>query len=404
VSYLTQEELVIPPTRSLARRLAAVLLALCLPLPATAADTQPIHQTSAERCAKCHWQIYLQWKSSMHAQATALSDPIHGALYRKVVGDPQADGVTLNGKYPVCLQCHAPSAAIDGQTRLDALPAYNEGVTCVSCHTLARYRGITGPDGKLRLGMQAYERATDRLQGPTGGSGVVEDHPFPLAAAGPLLTSNDACMGCHDRRNNAQGVPLCRTGDEYQAAATAITCQACHMPVVGGLISHAMAGGHDAAMVRRGVTVTVAASKGADGVAATVTLTNRLPHGFPTGAPFRNAYLEVTAFDAAGHEVWRSYKASPAEDPQAVFATRLADDAGHPAPPPKATRIAADTRLQPGEERSLTYQIPGDAVAQVRARLFYRLLPPPMEEQLAAVLTDALKGPRLAAVAVATLE
>jgi len=398
---------VITIAQSLTERLVgAVLLALCLAAPAAATDepAPPIHQTSAERCAKCHWQIYLQWRSSMHAQATALSDPIHGALYRTVVGDPQADGVTLNGKYPICLQCHVPSAAIDGQTRVDALPAYSEGVTCVSCHTLARYKGITGPDGKLRLGMQAYERATTHLQGPTGGSGVVEDHPFPLAANGPLLTSNDACMGCHDRRNNAQGVPLCRTGDEYQAAATAVTCQSCHMPVVGSLIDHSMPGGHNAAMVRRGVTLAVTTTKGADGVAASVTLLNHLPHGFPTGAPFRNAYLEVVALDAAGREVWRSYKASPAEDPQAVFATRLADDAGHPAPPPKATRIAADTRLQPGEERRLSYQIPGTNIARVRARLLYRLLPPPMEEQLAAVLTDALTGPRLAAVAVADVE
>jgi len=382
----------------------ALLLVLLAPCLAAAADAPPIHQTSAERCAKCHWQIYLQWKSSMHAQSTALSDPIHGAFYGKVVGDPQADGVTLNGKYPVCLQCHVPSAARDGQTRLDALPAYSEGVTCVSCHTLARYKGITGPDGKLRLGMQAYETSTTHLQGPTGGSGVVEDHPFPLAANGPLLTSSDACMGCHDRRNNTRGVPLCRTGDEYKAAATAVACQACHMPVVGALIDHSMPGGHNAAMVRRGVTLTVTANKGADGVAATVTLLNRLPHGFPTGAPFRMAYLEVVALDAAGHEVWRSHGGSPAEDPQAVFATRLADDAGQPAPPPKATRIAADTRLQPGEERRLAYQIPGETIAQVRARLFYRLLPPETEEQLAAVLTDPLKGPKLAAVAVAAVE
>jgi len=391
------------------RSILAVLVfaaAALLPVRPAGADepTPPIHQTSAERCAKCHWQIYLQWRASMHAQSTALSDPIHGAFYRKVVGDPQADGVTLNGNYPVCLQCHAPSAAIDGQTRLDALPAYGEGVTCVSCHTLARYKGITRPDGKLRLGMLAYERSTTHLQGPTGGSGVVEDHPFPLAANGTLLTRNDACMGCHDRRNNARGVPLCRTGDEYQAAATAITCQSCHMPVVGGLIDHSMPGGHSAAMVRRGVTLDVTARKGEDGVAAAVTLLNHLPHGFPTGAPFRNAYLEVVALDAAGHEVWRSFQASPAEDPQAVFATRLADDAGHPAPPPKATRIAADTRLKPGEERRLTYQIPGEGIAQIRARLLYRLLPPPLEEQLAAVLTDALKGPKVAAVAVAAVE
>ncbi|MGD2064663.1 MAG: cytochrome c family protein, partial [Nitrospirota bacterium] len=229
-------------------------------------------------------------------------------------------------------------------------------------------------------------------------------HPFPLAANGALLTGNGVCMGCHDRRNNARGVPLCRTGDEYAAAATSVTCQSCHMPVVGGITDHSMLGGHSAAMVRRGVTLTVTASEGSDGVTANVSLHNRLPHGFPTGAPFRNAYLEVVAVDAAGHEVWRNYGTNPADDPQAVLATRLADDAGHPAPPPKATRIAADTRLKPGEKRQLAYQIPAAGITGIRARLLYRLLPPDLEQQLAGVLTDALKGPKVAAVATTKVE
>ena len=395
----------IVPAPTLARRLVAVvLLVLSLPLPAAATATQSLHQTSALRCSTCHWQIYLQWQSSMHAQSTALSDPIHAAFYRNVAGDPQADGVTINGKYPICLQCHAPAAALDRQTRLDTLPVYSEGVTCVSCHALARYKGVTAPDGKLRLGMQAYDQAKDHLQGPTGGS-VVEGHPFPVAANGALLTSNDICMGCHERRNNPQGVPLCRTGDEYTAAATSVTCQACHMPIVGGMVDHSMLGGHSLAMIRRAVTLTVTASKARDGVTATVTVQNRLLHGFPTGAPFRSAYLEVVGLDRAGHEVWRSFRESPTDDPQGTFAISLVDETGQATPPPKATRIAADTRLKPGEARRLIYYpITGKGITQVRARLFYRLLPPALEQQLGDALKDSLKGPRLAAAAVADVK
>jgi hypothetical protein len=80
------------------------------------------------------------------------------------------------------------------------------------------------------------------------------------------------------------------------------------------------------------------------------------------------------------------------------------DDAGHPALPPKATRIAADTRLNPGEQRQIAYQIPAAGITEVRARLLYRLLPPDLEQQLAAVLTDARKGPKVAAVAITTVE
>ncbi|HEX9690669.1 MAG TPA: multiheme c-type cytochrome [Gemmatimonadales bacterium] len=390
------------PTLAVLALVAMGLLPVC---PAGAAPpAPPIHRTSAEACAECHPQTYRQWRSSLHAQSTPLTDPIHGAFYRKEVGDPRVAGLALRGRYPVCLQCHVPAAAIDGETRVDADPAYQEGVTCVSCHTLTRFKGVTAPDGTLRLGMQAYERSTTHLQGPTGGGAGVEKHPFPMAANGPLLTGNGACMGCHERRNNAQGVPLCRTGDEYAAAAGAATCQSCHMPRVRGITDHAMLGGHSAAMVRRGVTLTVTAGKKGNGVAANVSLHNRLPHGFPTGAPFRSAYLEVVAVDALGHEVWRNYRTNPTEDPQAMLATRLVDDAGHPALPPKATRIAADTRLNPGEQRQIAYQIPAAGITEVRARLLYRLLPPDLEQQLAAVLTDARKGPKVAAVAITTVE
>ena len=369
-----------------------------------AAPTPPIHRTSAQACAECHPQTYRQWRSSVHAHSTPLNDPIHGAFYRKVVGDPRVAGVSLNGRYPVCLQCHVPAAAVDNETRVDADPAYQEGVTCVSCHTLTRFNGVTAKDGTLRLGMQAYDRSTSHLQGPTGRSTGQAKHPFPMAANGPLLTGNGACMGCHERRNNAQGVPLCRTGDEYAAAGGGATCQSCHMPKVRGITDHSMHGGHSAAMVRRGVAVTVSAHKKGDGVTANVTLRNRLPHGFPTGAPFRSAYLEVIAVDALGHEVWRNYRGSPTEDPQAMLATLLVDDAGNPAPPPKATRVAADTRLQPREVRQIAYQIPAAGVAEVRARLLYRLLPPDLERQLAGILTADLKGAKLAAEAVTTLQ
>jgi hypothetical protein len=49
-----------------------------------------------------------------------------------------------SGKYPICLQCHAPTLPIDKTTKLDAMAAYSEGVNCVACHTLKSYKGIEG--------------------------------------------------------------------------------------------------------------------------------------------------------------------------------------------------------------------------------------------------------------------
>ena len=130
---------------------ALVFALLAIPSFVIAAEGESIHHVSAEVCANCHQDIYKQWKGSMHANSTALKDPIHGTFYQMVVGSPTEEGVLhkASGKYPICLQCHAPNAAIDKTTKLDAMAAYSEGVNCVACHTLKSYKGIQGKDGKL---------------------------------------------------------------------------------------------------------------------------------------------------------------------------------------------------------------------------------------------------------------
>jgi nitrate/TMAO reductase-like tetraheme cytochrome c subunit len=144
--------------RALALLALAPLAAIGFGGVAVAEAPEKIHHIPSEMCKNCHQEVYRQWSKSMHANSTALKDPIHGAFYEMVVGSPTEEGVLhkASGKYPVCLQCHAPNAARDKTTKLDAKPAYAEGVNCVACHTLTNYKGIKGEDGKLRLGIQAY--------------------------------------------------------------------------------------------------------------------------------------------------------------------------------------------------------------------------------------------------------
>ena len=64
------------------------------------AGDESIHHISSEVCKACHQETYKQWKGSMHANSTALKDPIHATFYKKVVGDPTQEGVKMkNGKY-----------------------------------------------------------------------------------------------------------------------------------------------------------------------------------------------------------------------------------------------------------------------------------------------------------------
>lgn len=359
-----------------------------------AADTK--HETNrhveSQECAECHEEIYEQWKGSMHAKSTALEDPIHGTFYRQVVGDPTAEGLTAKGKYPVCLQCHAPAAAKDGKTNLDAMPAYREGVNCVACHSLTHYKGVDKLGGGLQLGMAAYEFSDTSLQGPRGEKKKHGEYGSKGIVNNPAVSKTSAaCLGCHDQRPNANKVPLCATGPEVRAAGGSTTCQNCHMPVIDGLADHSMMGGHSPEMVGRGIVITIDSKPVGDELDTTIEVTNLLPHNFPTGAPFRNFFIKVNAYNARGKELWSSTASHPIKDDQLAMMMYKLGDKGHPAPPPTATEVLGDSRLKPNEKRILHYRIPATDVASVEAVGYYDLLLPPIKEKVGDKVPSDLK-------------
>jgi len=402
----------------------------------TIAMAQPLHHISSETCKNCHKEIYKQWKSSMHANSTALTDPIHGTFYKKVVGSPTEEGVIhkASGKYPVCLQCHAPNAAKDKTTKLDANPVYAEGVNCIACHTLKQYNGIQGKGGKLQLGLKAYDVSTDTAQGPGrysnrglerltaandvfGGGGMADESKpnphlgepvtmdgkeipaIPMESNPTLMRTSDACMGCHDQRNNPHGVPLCQTGNEYTMSDSKVNCLSCHMPMNDGLADHSMGGGHNEGILRRSVVFDLSTEQAGDKIRTSVLMKNLQPHSLPTGAPFRNIYMVLKAYDENGNVVWENAKNHPAkEDPQAYLQYALANEKGEPASPPEAVKLGKDTRLKPHEERTLVYEIPAKGVKLVRGELYYNLLWPGLVKKFSHLPQD-LTAPILIASA-----
>ncbi len=412
------------------RLLCAALLTLPTAFSVQAAgETPSLHHVPPESCKQCHEEIYMQWSSSMHANSSALKDPIHGAFYRNVMGDPTEEGLRKNGKYPVCLKCHAPVAAIEGKTKLDAAPAYANGISCVTCHSFSAFKGNDSPEGKPWYGIDAYEIDSEKLHGPSGitytTERVPEDakwptpvhHPVPLQGNSvALFKSNQICMGCHEKRSNAHGAPLCVTGAEYREGNNFVACQACHMSIVtlpkmkdgqlvpGEFVSvadHTMAGGHDGKMITRGLAMEMEVEPKGKTLRATITLRNRLPHAYPTGAPFRNFYVKVRAYDKDGKELWKNYVVHPIkDDPQAAFWYTLGDAQGKPTLPPKATQVLADTRLAPNETRVLKYDIPQlEGLAILRAEALYDLMLPPIKAKMKGKLPDELLQSKLAASA-----
>jgi len=390
---------------------------------------ESLHHIKPETCKQCHEEIYNQWSGSMHANSSALKDPIHGAFYKNVMGDPKKEGLRKKGKYPVCLKCHAPVAAMEKKTKLDAKPAYANGISCVVCHSFTKFKGNDTKEGKPLYGIDAYQIDKKSLHGPNGATYTTErvpegskwptpiHHPQPLKGnAAALFKSNDACMGCHEKRDNSKGAPLCRTGNEYRESKNFVACQACHMSIVtvpkmdkgnvvpGEFVSipdHSMAGGHDGKMVTRGISLSMYTQKSGDTLKADVVVKNRLPHAYPTGAPFRNFFLKVTVHDKNGKELWKNYKTHPIkDDKKSAFWYTLGDDTGKPTPPPVATKLLADTRLKPNEERTVTYDIPLAKGAHiVRAEALYDLLLPPIKAKVKGKIPDDLLKPKLAASA-----
>jgi hypothetical protein len=397
---------------------------------------EKLQDVSSELCKTCHQDVFKQWKKSMHAQSTPLADPLHGAFYQQEVGDPTQEGQLhkKTNSFPVCLACHAPNAALGKSTKIDAKPAFAEGVNCVACHTLKTYKGIRKPDGKFQLGIAAYEVATE-LQGPQGvgrhlkalagaddmfgGAGAAggEQKPnphlgkpvtvegkeipaLPMEGNPGLLKTMDACMGCHDQRNNPQGVPLCQTGSEYDESQAKVNCLACHMPINNGVADHTMGGGHDLGMLRRGLVFDLATEKQGDKVVAKAIFKNLLPHSMPTGAPFRNMYMKLTAYNAKGEVVWQNTKDHPAkDDKQAYFQYEMVDNEGKPAMPPVATKIGLDSRLRSHEERTLTYEIPAKDVVLVRGEVYYQLVWTNLAEKLKQAAPADVIAPKLIAQA-----
>lgn len=145
------------------------------------------------------------------------------------------------------------------------------------------------------------------------------------------------------------------------------------------------------------------AEKAGETIDVVAKLKNQQPHALPTGAPFRNIVLKLTAYNANGEPVWENAPEHPAQDdPQAYFAYLLADDAGKDAMPPTATQLGADTRLRPHEERTLSYEIPAKDVALVRGEVQYNLLWKVLADKFGH-LPEGLRSSRTIAVAEAKI-
>ncbi len=291
----------------------------------------------ADECATCHREFYDEWQTTIHSQAW--TDPYF-----------QVDWV-FDGSQQICKNCHIP---LDRQQKYKVLgfkdkeklepilednPDFDaklqhEGVTCAVCHL--REGKVVGV-----LGIENAPHPIKTLNDPNemcmkchvvGGDRWDTFFRFPpCGTVAEIQTQSGARLGSEDSKGS-KGSPSTRaeptkpggpsvgpkdapsmsgrSGEIRVPNTAALSCVECHMPLVersivaGGKVwptrRHLWRGGHDPAMVKKGLEVRFeeTRSDSSNKRAFVLTLTNvGAAHYLPTGTPDRHLTVQLRLLD-----------------------------------------------------------------------------------------------------------
>ena len=300
-------------------------------------DTVPgfLASLSAQTCNSCHADIHDQWALSGHA--TSATNPAYLAAAQSL-GSPL-----------LCDECHKPleqqrSSIHRGPVGSDSSRQPNptwdpllalEGVTCVACHL--RDNTIIGPR-ELTPGQSPHPvTRDDRISGP------------------------EACAYCHQLAlPGASEHPFINTLGEWAASPqgrAGISCQDCHMPLQSGVIagsryaafsSHGMTESRQkVSALARALLVELKVKAGSvqreSPFRATATVANiGAGHAVPTGEPAHRLELRAELLDSRG-------KRARGTSPASLWMGREVEET-------LPFAQVSDSRLQPGERRSLDFR------------------------------------------------
>lgn len=297
---------------------------------------------SPESCGTCHPQQLSEWQTSWHH--LGMGPGMMGQLVD-----------AKDGMVKACQRCHAPNAeqyprlkgSEDGATYQEN-PSFEpdlrtEGLTCAGCHVRDWTR--FGPETETHA--LGSETPPERMEGETDDSDWVDEgQPHNGFVAKDAYQEAVFCERCHDFRDGEGKVleekKLQETYQEWRrtdAAAEGQTCQTCHMP--DG--AHTFKGIHDKEFVQTGFEATAELKRLGDNplepLEAELTITNvGVAHRMPTYTTPR-IVLVIEQLDQGG---------------LAIEGTRQEFMVGRETTL-SLSREVYDTRLMPGESRTLMY-------------------------------------------------
>ena len=258
----------------------------------------------AETCAQCHPQQHKEWREG---QLSAFSS------VREIMEADQA--AEFAG--PLCWKCHDPFKQ-----------GLDEGVTCEFCHGKSGETGCDQNDKNLHQ----TERQRRML----------------------LIRDEKWCHQCHSVIQPITGADLQGTVAEWEqskAKKEGLTCQSCHMPLIGeGDDQHHFHGhyypGRNPLPGRKSVSIESITFE--QGQLHVVVKNNVSSHYFPTGAHTKALFLEVNGFESNNDE--------PVFMDQFLFLKRFEfkkflgiQDLPY--------TVYKDTRIKPEEERTISFPV-----------------------------------------------
>jgi len=388
-------------------------------------DPTPNKAREIWHCGNCHKNSYAEWSKSRHA--VAAQSAVLRAVYEKDFLPALGKG-GASGDEGLCAACHAPQAALDGKVarigEIEGVAAL--GNHCDSCHKTHHVDRIAAPGvrGSLAIARPSPDEGRvpgriKRVYGPLPDS----DYLFMGPVWNPFFTTSTLCAGCHQYTTDA-GIPALATYDEWAAwAATrakAESCQTCHMPAGVSMEGEKLAKRicvnalrrsperiHDHSFLGRellgtAVELKAGATRGERLVVEARIKVGSAGHRVPTGSADKHLLLVVVARDANGRPLALADGARVPDhaggtgDPLALDAASVAkrieahDFAGFAGrefaqvlegssgethvPFWRATKVIADTRLQPESEtvEQFAFVLPAGP-AKVTVELWHRL-------------------------------
>jgi mono/diheme cytochrome c family protein len=199
---------------------------------------------SAVECAKCHGEIYEEWRSSSHAYAS-ISPVFH--KFEQAINNlaPTIDNF--------CVRCHATAGTQMGEAREAPLwersAVSREGVTCITCHRVDE--AYLKVNGERRIVPGDIFQPVFGSYGGDGVAKVLKEKDFYRVATAKgergsqihlegikfsPLNKSEFCGACHQVAINL-GIKLEVVWDQYRASPAfkaGVTCQDCHMSKTPG--------------------------------------------------------------------------------------------------------------------------------------------------------------------------